>query len=333
MLLHIANLSIDIVQAGRSLRVVQNLSFGLDANEVLCIVGESGSGKSMTALSILNLLPVAARRTVDRLDFRGIDLASRSERAMRDIRGNLISMIFQEPMTALNPSLTIGAQLEDVFLQHGKGSRLQAIERAKALLKRVGIADASERLLQYPHQLSGGLRQRVMIAMALMCGPKLLLADEPTTALDVTIQAEVLALLRELREEYGLGLLLVTHDFDVVASIADKVIVMYSGEVVETGTVRQVLRSPMHPYTQGLLQCIPRFGESKGQVLHTIPGQIPPLAATRYGCAFADRCPHVEARCRVGTIGMTAAGTDHAYRCIAKPDDLRRSARTDEAAR
>ena len=237
---------------------------------------------------------------------------------MSDVRGNRIAMIFQEPMTSLNPAYTIGNQLEEALLRHRRVPRGKARERAVYLLDRVGITAASSRLKQYPHQLSGGLRQRVMIAMALMCGPSLILADEPTTALDVTIQAQILHLLAELQREFAMGLVLITHDLGIVARIATRVVVMYAGQVAETGTAAAIFTKPAHPYTQGLLACIPVPGRTKrGDHLGTIPGLVPSLVGEMRGCHFAGRCPHVADVCRQAEIPLeVGAGGEHLVRCI-----------------
>jgi len=242
-----------------------------------------------------------------------------SEREMSDIRGARAAMIFQEPMTSLNPAYTIGNQLEEALLRHNRVSRRQARERAVYLLERVGITAAGSRLKQYPHQLSGGLRQRVMIAMALMCAPAMILADEPTTALDVTIQAQILHLLAELQREFSMGLVLITHDLGVVARIATRVVVMYAGEVVETGTAAAIFSNPAHPYTRGLLACIPVPGRTqRGQPLGTIPGMVPSLIGEQTGCHFAGRCSHVIDPCRRQPIPLEAARGQggHLVRCI-----------------
>jgi peptide/nickel transport system ATP-binding protein len=305
------------VPAG-TLHAVQGVSFHVDRGETLCIVGESGCGKTLTALAVMDLLPQRALRTAARLELEGRDLARASERAMADIRGNRMAMIFQEPMTSLNPAYTIGNQLEEALLRHRRTSRHEARDRAVHLLERVGITAAASRLKQYPHQLSGGLRQRVMIAMALMCSPSLLLADEPTTALDVTIQAQILHLLAELQRELAMGLVLITHDLGIVARIATRVVVMYAGQVVETGPADAIFRAPAHPYTQGLLACIPVPGRTRrGDPLGTIPGMVPSLIGETRGCAFAGRCPHAIDVCRASAIPLEAGGGDqHLVRCV-----------------
>jgi peptide/nickel transport system ATP-binding protein len=305
------------VPAG-TLNAVQGVSFHVDRGETLCIVGESGCGKTLTALAIMDLLPARARRTAASLELEGQDLARIGERAMSDVRGNRMAMIFQEPMTSLNPAYTIGNQLEEALLRHRRVPRRKARERAVYLLDRVGITAASSRLKQYPHQLSGGLRQRVMIAMALMCGPSLILADEPTTALDVTIQAQILHLLAELQREFAMGLVLITHDLGIVARIATRVVVMYAGQVAEAGPAAAIYAAPAHPYTQGLLACIPVPGRTRrGDHLGTIPGLVPSLVGEMRGCHFAGRCPHAIDACRQAEIPLEAsAGGQRLVRCI-----------------
>ncbi|EHP41151.1 dipeptide ABC transporter ATP-binding domain [Cupriavidus basilensis OR16] len=263
-LLDVKNLRVDLPTESGMLHAVRGIDFHVNRGEMLCLVGESGCGKSMTSLAIMGLLPARAERSADHLRFDGEDLQALPERRMAGLRGQKISMIFQEPMTSLNPAYTLGNQLCEAMLHHGRGSRAQARDRAVYLLERAGIANAGQRLRQYPHQLSGGLRQRVMIAMALMCGPDLIIADEPTTALDVTIQAQILRLIRELQQELGTAVIFVTHDLGVVARIADRVAVMYAGEIIETAPVAELFAHPSHPYTRGLLNCIP------------VPGKTPP---------------------------------------------------------
>lgn len=287
----IEDLHVDIPIDGNVLHAVRGVSFKVHQGETLCIVGESGCGKSLTALSILGLLPKKARRAVKSLRFGELDLASLDERALSRIRGDRISMIFQDPMTSLNPSYTIGNQLEEVYLRHKREGRRAARQRAIEVLAKVKIPDPEQRLMQYPHQLSGGLRQRIMIAMGLMCEPELLIADEPTTALDVHIQVQILKLLRELQRELGLSIVLITHDLGIVARFAQKVAVMYAGKIVESGPVKSVFATPSHPYTRGLLECIPIPGKTprKGE-LGAIPGVVPSLIGKISGCAFASRC-------------------------------------------
>jgi peptide/nickel transport system ATP-binding protein len=316
-ILEIGNLEVTIPVTGGLLRPVQNISLHVDRGETLCIVGESGCGKSLTSLAIMDLLPQKAKRTASMIQLDGEDLGSTSEYAMSDIRGNRMSMIFQEPMTSLNPAFSIGNQLTEALRRHKKASRSEATDRAVYLLEKVGISAAASRLGQYPHQLSGGLRQRVMIAMALMCGPDLIIADEPTTALDVTIQAQILHLLAELQDEFDMGLILITHDLGVVARIADRVMVMYAGEIIESGSAEAIFNSPAHPYTSGLLECIPVPGKTKpGEALGAIPGIVPSLIGTMPGCHFASRCPLVEEACHTTTIELRdASAPDHQFRC------------------
>ena len=304
------------VPAG-TLHAVQGVSFHVDRGETLCIVGESGCGKSLTALAIMDLLPAHAERTAARLELEGQSLVGVGERAMSDIRGNRMAMIFQEPMTSLNPAYSIGDQLQEALLRHKRVSRREARARAIELLERVGIPAAGSRLKQYPHQLSGGLRQRVMIAMALMCQPALILADEPTTALDVTIQAQILHLLAELQREFAMGLVLITHDLGIVARIATRVVVMYAGEVVEAGSAAAVFSAPQHPYTRGLLACIPVPGRTRrGAPLGTIPGLVPSLVGNIDGCHFARRCSHTIDACRTAPVPLETAADNHRVRCI-----------------
>jgi oligopeptide/dipeptide ABC transporter ATP-binding protein len=268
---------------------VDDVSFEIRAGETLGLVGESGSGKSVTALSILRLVQPPGRISGGALHFNGRDLLTLSERDMQAVRGADIALVFQEPMTALNPVFTIGDQLAETLTVHGRATRRDAKARAVELLRAVRIPDAAARVGDYPHQLSGGMRQRVLIAMAIACKPSLVIADEPTTALDVTIQAEVLDLLREMKDTYHLSLLLITHDFGVIAETADRVAVMYAGRIVETGPVRAMLRDPRHPYTRGLLASMP--GGAPGQRLSAITGSVPTLGALPPGCAFNPRCP------------------------------------------
>ncbi|MBI1243910.1 MAG: ATP-binding cassette domain-containing protein [Alphaproteobacteria bacterium] len=314
-ILTVEGLEVDLSVPAGTLHAVRDVSFEVARGETLCIVGESGCGKSMTALALMGLLPRNARRRARRLVFDGIDLAAASRTQTNDLRGSRMSMIFQEPMTALNPAYTIGNQLCGVYRRHKGGSAAAARERAAFLLGKVGIAAAGERLGQYPHQLSGGLRQRVMIAMALMCDPALIVADEPTTALDVTIQAQILKLLKDLQDEFGMALVLITHDLGVVARVADSVAVMYAGAIVERGTAAQVFAAPRHPYTAGLIDCIPVPGRTKpGERLGAIPGTVPALVGNITGCAFRSRCAHAQARCEDAPPQHAEGG--HEWACI-----------------
>ena len=321
-MLEVAGLTVDIPVAGGMLHPVRDVTFSVERGETVCIVGESGCGKSLTSLAIMRLLPRLARLKAKRLTFEGIDLVGLSERRMSDLRGQRMAMIFQEPMTSLNPAYTIGNQLEEMLKRHRKATSRDARDRAVMLLEKVGITAAAGRLSQYPHQLSGGLRQRVMIAMSLMCGPDLLIADEPTTALDVTIQAQILLLLAALQSEFDMGLILITHDLGIVARVADRVAVMYAGQIVEAGGVTEIFRNPTHPYTQGLLDCIPIPGKTEpGARLGSIPGIVPPLIGEQRGCSFAERCDFASADCRASDVSLRATGHDgHLYRCVLEPE-------------
>jgi peptide/nickel transport system ATP-binding protein len=299
---------------------VDGVSLEVRAGETLALVGESGSGKTMTALSILQLVPAPAGRIVGgRIRFRGRDLGTLSAGEMRRVRGREIAMIFQEPMTSLNPVFTCGEQIAETLVLHERLRRTAARARAIELLGQVGIAEPRQRMDEYPHQLSGGMRQRVMIAMALACRPALLIADEPTTALDVTIQAQILELLRRLQAELGMALLLITHDLGVVAGLADRVCVLYAGQVVETCEAATIFRGSRHPYTAGLLASVPRLGERRAS-LRAIPGQVPDPAAFPSGCRFHPRCPLAEARCTATPAPLEAVGEGHLSRCWGAPE-------------
>ena len=327
LLLEVEDLHVEIPLTGGRLQAVRGIDLAVDRGEVLCIVGESGCGKSMTSLALMSLLPARARRRAAAIRFEGLELTGLSKRRMSELRGDRVGMIFQEPTTSLNPVLTIGEQLEEVWLRHRRGGRAAARARALELLDKVGIPSPRQRLRQYPHQLSGGLRQRVMIAMALMCGPDLIIADEPTTALDVTIQAQVLLLLKRLQRELGMAMILITHDLGVVARMADRVLVMYAGQVVETGTVREIFSNPLHPYTQGLLRCLPgQGGAAAGGRLGTIGGTVPVILGELAGCAFAARCPYVFDACRAAAVPLVDAAPLHRYRCLLPVELLRRVA-------
>jgi peptide/nickel transport system ATP-binding protein len=323
--MQVENLRVEIPVAAGLLRPVRGISFDVAKGETLCIVGESGCGKSLTSLAMMGLLPKRARRDADRLELLGQDLTTLSEREMSDIRGASMAMIFQEPMTSLNPAYTIGNQLEEAYLRHNAARRSEARERAVYLLEKVGISAAASRLNQYPHQLSGGLRQRVMIAMSLMCGPDLIIADEPTTALDVTIQAQILHLLADLQSEFQMGMVLITHDLGIVARVADKVAVMYAGRIVEEGPCESVFEQPMHPYTEGLLRCIPIPGKTvRGQALGSIPGVVPNLVGDLRGCMFRNRCEYATSACDSYADEVHRIGDDgHAYGCVRAPDVVR----------
>jgi peptide/nickel transport system ATP-binding protein len=300
---------------GRSLPAVDDVSFEVRPGETLGLVGESGCGKSMIAFSILRLVQPPGRIAGGRVLFNGRDLLTLPEREMRKVRGAGISLVFQEPMTALNPVFTVGDQIAEAILVHGLAARADARLRAVELLAAVRVPDPGRRVHDYPHQLSGGMRQRVLIAMALACRPSLVIADEPTTALDVTIQAQILDLLAEMRDAFQLSMVLISHDLGVIAGSADRVAVMYSGRIVEQGPVGDVFRAPAHPYTRALLASIP--GRSAGRRLNAIEGAVPPLADLPHGCAFAPRCREVMPECRERPPEVATAGIDREVRCFA----------------
>lgn len=320
-ILSVRDLRVQIGVPMGTLHAVRGIDLDLARGETMCLVGESGCGKSLTALALMDLLPTKARRDAACITFNGEELTRVSRRRMSDLRGAGIAMIFQEPMTSLNPVLTIGAQLTEPFTRHGKGDKAAARKKALELLERVGIPSPETRLTQYSHELSGGLRQRVMIAMALMCQPALIIADEPTTALDVTIQAQLLSLLDELRRDLGLSLLLITHDLGLVARFADRVAVMYAGEIVEHATVTDLFTRPSHPYTRALMHCLPT-GEAGGPdtMLGTIQGVVPSLLSEPRGCAFQDRCRHAIADCGLAAVPLEDTSTvddvSHFSRCL-----------------
>ncbi|MEZ4749992.1 MAG: ABC transporter ATP-binding protein [Bdellovibrionota bacterium] len=280
-------------------KAVDGISFELSKGKTLGIVGESGCGKSVTAMSLLRLLPSPpARHASGEILFEGEDLLVKDAEAMRSVRGRELAVIFQEPMTSLNPVYTVGFQIAEAIQNHFPEKDPESVKaRVLELLDRVGIADAADRFDNYPHQLSGGMRQRIMIAMALACDPKLLIADEPTTALDVTIQAQILELMTKLKNETGMSVILITHDMGVIAEMVDEVIVMYAGKIVERASVDDLFAHPLHPYSRGLLASIPSM-QKRGERLNTIPGQVPPLTKLPVGCAFQDRCPLVQPHCR-----------------------------------
>ncbi|MFC0015509.1 MULTISPECIES: ABC transporter ATP-binding protein [Allobacillus] len=291
-ILEVNDLHITFSTYGGEIKAVRGVDFELHEGETLAIVGESGCGKSVTANSIMRLIPSPAGKIANgEIIFKGNDLAKESDKNMRKIRGVDISMIFQDPMTALNPTLTIGNQLTEGLRQHKNVSRKEAEQKALEMLDLVGIPNPEERLKQYPHQFSGGMRQRIVIAIALICEPDLLIADEPTTALDVTIQAQILELFETIQEETNVAIILITHDLGVVAKAADRIAVMYAGKIIESGTKYEVFYEPQHPYTQGLLNSIPRL-DQKGEKLEPIDGTPPDLFSPPVGCPFTARCPH-----------------------------------------
>jgi len=297
-------------------RAVDGVSYEVQPGETLAVVGESGCGKSVTALSILRLIPSPPGRVVGgTIRFQGRNLLEVDETEMRSIRGNEISMIFQEPMTSLNPVLTIGRQIGETLRLHQGLDAKRALERSVAMLRLVHIPEAERRVEQYPHQLSGGMRQRVMIAMALACNPKLLIADEPTTALDVTIQAQILELLRELQQEFGMSILLITHDLGVVAEMADFVAVMYAGQVVEYAPAEELFAHPSHPYTLGLFHSRPSLGQRKER-LNVIPGTVPNPIHFPSGCRFHPRCSYVQDVCRTTDVRLEEVAPEHTSACL-----------------
>ena len=325
-LLAVENLCVDFPTALRrgrrgSVRVLDEVSLEITRGETLALVGESGSGKSMTALSVLRLVPEPGEISSGRILLEGSNLLELPEREIRAVRGNRVAMIFQEPMSSLNPVLTIGRQVAEPIRLHRKANKSEARERAAELLDAVSIPDAKRRLDDYPHQFSGGMRQRVMIAMALACEPDLIIADEPTTALDVTVQAQILELLKDLTSRLNSALLLITHDLGVVARYADRVSVMYAGRIVESAGARDLYGTPSHPYTRGLLQSVPRLDDSAQTRLVPIDGQPPDLASLPPGCAFSPRCPDAHEKCRLErpeldlVVAESGSSRDHERAC------------------
>jgi len=318
-LLEVENLQTHFGTMDGVVRAVEGLSFHIDAGETLAIVGESGCGKSVTSMSILRLIQEPPGRIAGRISFQGRDLLKLPEAEMRRLRGNDISMIFQEPMTSLNPVLTIGRQIGETLRLHQGLNARQAEARAVEMLTLVGIPAPGRRVREYPHQLSGGMRQRVMIAMALACNPKLLIADEPTTALDVTIQAQILDLMRDLKTRLGSAIMLITHDLGVVAEMAQRVVVMYAGRKVEEATAQELFGNPQHPYTRGLLGAVPRLGSSLSSSgrskLAEIPGLVPSLRKPIIGCAFAGRCQSATDLCRTVAPAVEEKRPGHSVAC------------------
>ena len=317
MLLSVEDLRTHFFTLDGTTRAVDGVGFTVRAGETLGIVGESGCGKSVTALSIMRLLPPKLGRTVSgTIRFDGVDLLDLDEAAMRGIRGNRIAMIFQEPMTSLNPVLTVGEQIAETVMIHEKADRGAGLQRAVEMLRLVRIPDAERRIHDYPHQFSGGMRQRVMIAMALSCNPKLLIADEPTTALDVTIQAQILKLMLELKGRFGAAIMLITHDLGIVAETCQRVIVMYAGRKVEEADVLELFDRPMHPYTRGLMASIPRRRAGvRARRLSEIPGIVPSLREKIAGCAFAPRCGFATERCGKEAPPLDGHGAGHLVAC------------------
>ena len=318
-LLEVKNLQTQFPTRGGLVKAVNDVSFYINEGELLGLVGESGCGKSITALSIMGLIAPPGKVVGGEVRFKGEDLLKASENRLRELRGNDVAMIFQDPMTSLNPVYTVGEQIAEALRLHRKLDKKAAWTQAIEAMKEVSIPDPARRVNDYPHQLSGGMRQRVMIAMALACNPELLIADEPTTALDVTIQAQILELLNELRETRKLAVLLITHDLGVVAEVADRVCVMYTGKVVEESPVEEIFKSPKHPYTQGLLKSVPKLrgiGETKETRLSTIEGTVPSPTNLPHGCHFAPRCEFVMENCTVGRIPFFELKNDVRVRCL-----------------
>ena len=315
-LLDVNGLTVKFHSEDGAFTAVDDLSFIVRKGESVCIVGESGCGKSVTSLAIMGLLNIPPAEVGGSIDFEGRDLLKLSREEMREIRGNQIAMIFQEPMTSLNPVFTCGYQIAEALTLHQGMDKAAARERALELMKLVGIPLPEKRLDDFPHQLSGGMRQRVMIAMALACNPSLLIADEPTTALDVTIQAQIMKLLRDLQQKLDMALILITHDMGVVAQMAQWVIVMYAGEEVERADVRTIFKNPMHPYTLGLLDSIPRLDSSSDEELATIEGTVPGMYDMPRGCKFEPRCKYATERCKTERPGLEDAGDGHMVRCF-----------------
>ncbi|MEV0608695.1 ABC transporter ATP-binding protein [Polymorphospora rubra] len=328
--LQVRDLTVTFQRSGHPpVRAVDGVTLDVAAGQSVGVVGESGSGKSVTSLAIMGLLPRRGVKVTGQVLLGDRDLTTLTPRQMRDVRGSEVAMIFQDPMTSLNPVITVGRQLTEVITRHSQSSRVDARREAESLLRRVGIPDPARRLGEYPHQLSGGMRQRVMIAIAIACRPKLLIADEPTTALDVTIQAQILDLLRDLVSESGCGLIMITHDLGVVAGLCDDVHVMYAGRVVESATATNLFGQPSHPYTDGLLRSIPRMDDDRGAALHTIRGSVRDLVPWDRGCAFQPRCDRAVDACLAGPPAVTEVSvtSPHRARCI-RPVNLPASSKS-----
>jgi oligopeptide/dipeptide ABC transporter ATP-binding protein len=316
-LLSVSNLAVGFESGGKVLRAVDGVSFNVRKGRTLGIVGESGCGKSVTAFSIMRLLPQPHGKILGgSILFEGTDLVRATESELHRIRGGRIGMVFQEPLSALNPVQTIGKQLSEVLLLHKPITKKQALAESIILLGKVGIPSPEVRVGEYPHQLSGGMRQRVVIAMALSCNPSLLIADEPTTALDVTIQAQILDLMLSLQRELGMAIVLITHDLGVIAQVCDDVVVMYAGQVAEQGTVEDIFRKPTHPYTRGLLASVPRLTTLRKSRLPTIEGAVPMLNEMPPGCRYQNRCPYAEPRCGAARPPLDSMSETHAVSCI-----------------
>jgi oligopeptide/dipeptide ABC transporter ATP-binding protein len=315
-LLEVHDLTTSFQTGGGEVTAVEDISFSLDTGEILGLVGESGSGKSVTALAVMGLLPRPAARILGgRIFFEGQDLLKLSDRQMQRLRGPGIAMVFQEPMTSLNPVFTIGEQIMETIRAHENLSQTASFARSVEMLEKVGIASAATRMTDYPHQLSGGQRQRVMLAIALVCRPRLLIADEPTTALDVTIQAQILELLLDLRDEFGMAIMMITHNMGVIAETADRVQVMYAGRVVEQAPVGRLFDHPLHPYTHGLLSCVPTLDQDQDRLI-AIPGSLPEPSRRPSGCRFSARCVHAVPACSQALPPLQLYEPNHAAACI-----------------
>ena len=318
-LLEIKHLNVVFSNGGRSVEAISDLSLSLGLRETLGIVGESGSGKSVTSLATMRLLPKATAHVKGQILFEGRDLLQLPEREMQQIRGNKIAMIFQEPMTSLNPIHPVGKQIAESVLLHSKATKKEAMARALQLLELCGIPDPEQRMKEYPHQLSGGMRQRVMIAIALACDPELLIADEPTTALDVTIQAQILQLMKDLKKDRDMSIIMVTHDLGIVYDFCDRVVVVYTGEVVESAPVKALFQEPLHPYTEGLIGALPRLGRPTER-LEAIEGMVPDAGDMPQGCHFHPRCKYATDRCRAEHPPLTTRPDGRQVRCFRGED-------------
>ncbi len=318
-LLSIKDLVVDFRTRAGNARVLNHISLDVMPGEILGIVGESGCGKSMTALSVMGLVPTPPGKISEgRIELKGEDLLTASSKRLHQVRGKEISMIFQEPMTSLNPVFRVGDQIAESILLHENVTKTEAWERAVLMLEKVGIPEPAIRARNYPHEMSGGMRQRVMIAMALACNPQVLIADEPTTALDVTVQAQIFDLLKELQEETGTAIIMITHDMGAIAELADRVAVMYAGHVIETGSTKDILTDPQHPYTRGLISCVPHLDDQPGDerpFLQEIPGVVPPLTELGKGCTFAPRCAFQTPTCVAGRPDLSHVSEAHSVSC------------------
>ncbi len=318
-LLEVENLSVSFRNQNKKVTVIEGLSFFLRKGETLGIVGESGSGKSVTSLAVMDLLPQNTAEVSGSILFEGTDLTKLSEKEMQQVRGNKIAMIFQEPMTSLNPVQSCGKQIMEPLFLHTKISKDEAKKKAVELLTLCGIPAPEQRFHEYPHQLSGGMRQRIMIAIALACRPKLLIADEPTTALDVTIQAQILELMKKLKEKIDMSIMMITHDLGIVAESCDRVVIMYAGQIMESGTVEEIFKNPLHPYTRGLMNAIPKMGQ-RVERLEAIDGMVPDAGEMPEGCRFHPRCKNACVRCKKELPSLRRIGEERYVRCFLYDD-------------